>query len=133
MHVFPLDDGLPEELWHILAEGAWQRMVLEGWNSIGPSEWQHCWDFPSAVLHRANGCPRYAGGVCHPRPMPMPPFNDPEVRSAIYGYLTIILGKMTRTERIPVPDGGTTDSPDVVQDSTMRGYAPGPAADPFRL
>jgi hypothetical protein len=50
-----------------------------------PSE--NCYDFPALVLHASNGtCPRYNGGVCHPKSTPQEPYESEEARDAVANY-----------------------------------------------
>jgi len=38
-----------------------------------------CYDFPEIVIHSRGGkCPRYTGGICHPMPTPVEPYNKEE-------------------------------------------------------
>lgn len=54
----------------------------------------NCYDFPGIVVHATNGsCPRYNGGICHPLPTPVEPYNDEE-RSAVKAYEDFMAGRM---------------------------------------
>lgn len=68
---------------------------------------KHCYDFPMVVLHRLD-CPRsQPGGMCHPEPMPIPPYND-EQAEAVSLNAEIVGGHITQDQMVPIYPLGNT-------------------------